>query len=68
MFQASLLPVNVFKQLAEEEKGETARLVCMHTQPTLMCVLCTLVVSEYICYLLLCAMPDDHLEDTTDSF
>ena len=31
VFQASLLPVNVFKQQAEEEKGETARLVCMYT-------------------------------------
>ena len=29
VFQASLLPVNVFKQQAEEEKGETARLVCI---------------------------------------
>ena len=29
-FKASLQPVNVFKHQAEEEKGETVRLVCMY--------------------------------------
>ena len=50
--KASLQPVNVFKQLAHEEKAETARLVCAITCSVVEYVLLSDILVNFYVYIL----------------